>query len=126
LATWKELGRENLIAAKELLATGHYRTSVSRGYYAVYASVSEELQGLATFVAGREGPSHDDLPDMLYDYLTRLSEHDRWLYSTIAGRMHERRVHADYRPSLTVGLPEAREQVSWAEAFIKLMEVAYG
>ena len=40
--------------------------------------------------------------------------------------MEPRRVHTDYHPALTVGQAEAREQVSWTEAFMKLMEVVYG
>ena len=45
----------------------------------MYTRVSEELQGVAKLAPDRQGPNHEDLPDMLYYYLTRLPVRDRRL-----------------------------------------------
>ena len=126
MATWKEISVDSLFAAKELLAAGRWRSSTSRAYYTIYACAASQLTGRATFPPGRDGPSHEALPDMIYDFLTKLSIHDRMLYSTICGQMYVRRIYADYRPSMTVDQQLAREAVIWCEAFLKVMEAAYG
>lgn len=109
-----------------MLAAERWRSSVSRGYYATFTLVVSELSGKANFPPHRETPSHDDLPEMLFDYLTRLSIQDRWLYRSLARRMYQHRVSADYRQSQTVDRAEALQVVNWAEAFAKAMETAYG
>lgn len=116
---------DSLEAAKKLLAAGRWRSSLSRAYYAVYARVTAELAGKASFAVGREGPSHDDLPDLLFDYLTRLSPRDRWSYPRTVAFMYQSRVSADYKPSQTIGEAEARHAVSQSDAFFKAMEAAY-
>jgi len=92
----------------------------------MYSETTDKLVGLTEFPEGREGPSHDDLPDMLFDYLTRLSLGDRRKFSTAVERLYVLRVIADYRPVLTVNESVARQSVMMADQFFKAIEVAYG
>jgi uncharacterized protein (UPF0332 family) len=121
-----EIGRDSLAGAKELLAAGRHRSALSRAYYSLYAMACSQPAPVATFSTDRNGPSHNDLPDMMYDYLTRLSDRHRWMFSSVAAQMYEHRVKADYVPGWTVGESLARVQVSRAEAFLNVMEAAYG
>ena len=125
MATWKEMARENQSAAKRLLAAGCYRSAASRAYYALYACVTDVLRGRTSF-GDREGPGHDDSPDMLYDYCTKLSENERSLFSTVIYQMYQRRITADYRPSQTLGETQARESLIWVERIMRSFEVTYG
>lgn len=125
MATWKELSLDSLAAAKELMTAGHWRSSASRSYYAVYARVCQVLSRLTEFPEGREGPSHDDLPDMLFDYLTRLTVAERRRFASVVYRMYQRRVTADYRPSRTIDELGARDSMTSAQAFFTAMEAVY-
>lgn len=126
MAAWKEVSLDSLAAAKELLASGRWRSSVSRAYYAVYARICEELQGLATFPEGRSGPSHDDLPDMAFDYVRMLEMPDRnRLWRTIR-HLYEHRIEADYGPGRTVNERLARECVMAADQVFKMLEAMHG
>ena len=87
----------------------------------MYARICHELAGLAEFPEGREGPSHDDLPDMLFDYLTRLTLAERRRFESVAYRMYQRRVVADYRPSRTLEESGARDSLTWVQWFFKAM-----
>ena len=124
--TWGDMAVDNLKASKRLLTEGHWRSCVSRAYYAAYARATAELESLATFPPGREGPSHDDLPDMAFDYLTRLSTRERRRFSTTIARMYQWRLSADYHPSLTIDEAIGRDAVTWCDLFFKAMEEKYG
>ena len=78
MPTWKEIGQDNFRAARELYQAGHYRSSVSRFYYAAYAVLTEEL--LKTSFqpkADREAPDHAHMPEWIKTYLSRLSLRER-------------------------------------------------
>jgi uncharacterized protein (UPF0332 family) len=120
-----DMGVDGLAAAKELLAAGRWRSCVSRAYYAMYARTTHELSSLTEFSEGRDGPSHHDLPDMLFDYLTRLAAGDRWRFSTAAERLYLLRVLADYKPPYTVDEAVARQAVMTVDSYFKAMEAAY-
>jgi uncharacterized protein (UPF0332 family) len=99
LATWQEMGLENLKAAKELLVSGFYRSSLSRSYYAAYCAVTSELAGKYTFAHDGNNPAHTDLPNMILFNLTSLPVSRRWEIKKAFVRLRAARVEADYVPS---------------------------
>jgi uncharacterized protein (UPF0332 family) len=109
--TWKEISRENLIAAKSLALDSRWRSSVSRAYYAAYAMVASELEGLAQYPKGRFGPSHDLLPQLVMTYLTEIRIFERRKVSTAAHRLYIQRINADYKPMEIVAADEARSAI---------------
>ena len=102
-----------------------WRSCASRAYYSMYARITAELTGLTEFPEGREGPSHHDLPDMLFDYLTRLPLRERRRFSREVERMYLWRVAADYEATYTVDDAVALKAVITADTFFKAMEAAY-
>ena len=124
MATWRQIGDDNRAAAAGLVGD-HYRSCVSRAYYAAYARITHELDRLpgVTFPAGREGPSHPGTrPDgsvgaggirrMIEEQLRGLDEADRLELSEALRELYTLRLHADYRPSEDVGETEARDAVT--------------
>jgi uncharacterized protein (UPF0332 family) len=122
--TWKEISRENLVAAKSLVLDARWRSSVSRAYYAAYAAVAGELDGLAAYPRGRFGPSHDLLPQIVVTYLTNLRLHDRRTIAAAARRLYRYRIAADYEPPRTVGQTEATESIR--DASFVMRKIANG
>ena len=102
MATWDQISRENLLAAKSLSQDSRWRSAVSRAYYAAYASVSGALEGLAQFPRDRYGPSHDLLPILVMTYLTTIGFFDRRKVAAASRRLYRYRIAADYEPPMTV------------------------
>lgn len=118
--TWLDLARDARQSASRLLADDHFRSCLSRSYYAAYSKVSHVLATTpgVTFPAGREGPSHPgelgtggicrmietSMPNMVKDRRVKLSE--------LIGRLYTLRVVADYRPTMVVEARDARAAVS--------------
>ena len=108
MTPWPDIARDSFVAAKVLRDAGHHRSAVSRAYYAAYARVTAELEGRASLPADREGPDHDDLPEMVIDYLSRMQYPARREVREILIRLYDYRLHADYRPSRVIGNAELR------------------
>ena len=123
--TWKEISLDSLAAAKALLADEHYRSAVSRAYYAVYSRIVGALVGKATFPSGYEGPHHEDLDDLFFDYLSRVSIRDRWRYASSVKQLYVKRLEADYQPSATVDMALARDVVVLASEVFRVIEASY-
>jgi uncharacterized protein (UPF0332 family) len=114
LATWEELSRENLRAAKLLAEQGYLRSSISRAYYAAYCAVAGELaaRGLS-FPHGWKNPSHEQLPQTIAANLPLpLMVHRRMNRSIRL--LRGMREDADYRPNRhgACGCAPARSQRS--------------
>ncbi|HEX4124744.1 MAG TPA: HEPN domain-containing protein [Tepidisphaeraceae bacterium] len=118
--TWESIANSNRTAAIRLFSHGMWRSCVSRAYYAVYAAVSNALVKVPIAMpAGREGPNHLPLPDLIGNNLTRLSHGKRWRLSGLVRQLYDLRCLADYRPSIVVEKDEARITLG-------LMEQAFG
>ena len=124
MVTWKEISRENLVAAKSLSLDARWRSSVSRSYYAAYASVAGALEGLASYRKGRFGPSHDQLPKLVMTYLTEMRFYQRARVVKLARRLYRQRIAADYEPPQRVDSEESRIAVQDASAIIRSIENA--
>jgi uncharacterized protein (UPF0332 family) len=111
MANWKTLADENYAAAHLLVRDGRWRSALNRAYYAVYARTAGLLTAARIAMpAGREGPHHSVLPDLVAKRLVRLGA-KRWSASSLVRGLYGLRVIADYRPSVTVEETDARAAV---------------
>jgi uncharacterized protein (UPF0332 family) len=99
MASWQEMSLECRKAAQHMIVAGHYRSSISRSYYAVYCAVSHVLAEKFTFSHGGNNPSHTDLPNMILHNMSFLSQPRRWELRKTFLLLWKMRVEADYVPS---------------------------
>lgn len=125
MPSWREMSYDSLAAAKALLAAEHCRSAVSRAYYAVYSRITAELVGKAMFPDGYEGPHHEDLDDLFFDYLSKVSIRDRWRYASSVKQLYVRRLEADYQPSATVDKALAMDVLVAASDVFRVIEASY-
>lgn len=122
MATWKEISLDDLAAAKELLAAGHWRSSVSRCYFAVYARITAELVGRVVFRPGYEAPIHAALPDNARDFLSRLAYPRRLRVSEAVEMLYVMRLEADYQASVEIGRDFAVEALSTGQLVFDVLQ----
>lgn len=123
MATWQEVGQDNRTAAHELFLHQRWRSCVSRAYYAAYSAVTDALFKVpVTMPAGREGPHHIPLAEIVGYNLTSLREPARWRLAGLVKRLYDLRVIADYRPSVDVDEPEARIALGLMNQIFLLLE----
>jgi len=106
MATWLEISADSFRAAKLLLDRGHYRSSVNRAYYGMYAAITHKLilSGHADFANGRPNPSHEQAMQMFeHNVLGQAIRRDSVRRMTRAA-VNARRARevADYIPGQTV------------------------
>jgi uncharacterized protein (UPF0332 family) len=121
---WSTMARDNLVAAKSLLADARWRSAVSRAYYAAYSVVTGRLEGRASFPHGRQNPRHDNLPKLILNYLSDVHLADRRKVKTAAFRLYRKRIAADYRPHEEIGAEEARVAVRDASFVLRTVDHA--
>lgn len=97
MANWQEIGKSNFRAANELYSAGHYRSSVSRFYYAAFSLLTYELtrKGV-TFRAGRQTPAHAEVAELIVAHLTQFTETRRFALVRSTQRLYRLRLDADY------------------------------
>jgi len=117
--SWFDLGASARKAANRLISE-HYRSCLSRAYYAAYSKVTFELSRLpgVTFSLGDEGPKHPGrtgaggIRRMIETNMTNLDRTKRVRLSELVGRLYTLRCVADYHPSIDVDGRDAREAIS--------------
>lgn len=125
MATWQEIGIKNFQAAQELYDGRHYRSSVSRFYYAAFSALTVEIarRGVV-FPQNRETPSHAQLPQLIVRHLTQFSETRRGNIARVTARLYRSRLDADY--SLTrVDKRSAGDALRDAAAILEYLGVSY-
>lgn len=97
MVTWQEIGQENFRAARDLYGLKHYRSSVSRFYYAAFSLLTYELarSGLV-FRMGRQTPAHAELVELITENLSQFSEIRRTAIALLTLRLYRSRLDADY------------------------------
>lgn len=109
MATWLDLARETRAAANELFGGDHYRSFISRAYYAVYARATHSLVSIpVAMAASREGPAHKKLCALIETHLTSMERSKRESLSRIVGQLYFMRCRADYFPSDAIDRIQAR------------------
>ncbi len=117
--TWFELASDARKAASRQVSE-HYRSCLSRAYYAVYSKVTFDLSITpgVSFPAGDEGPKHPGrtgtggIRRLIETHMTAMDRPKRVKLSELVGRLYTLRCVADYRPSIDVDARDAREAVS--------------
>ncbi len=112
---WDDLAVSNREAAVMLRQKKAFRSAISRAYYAVYALVTARLceTGL-NFAHEWEGPAHQSVPELVKNHLKRLSRNQRSKVAEAIKILYSVRIQADYWPSASVGVAEARESLQYA------------
>jgi uncharacterized protein (UPF0332 family) len=122
VATWRELSLDSLEAAQKLLAEGHFRSSVSRSYYAAYCALTGRLirRGVL-FARGWRNPSHEQLPAVVRNGLA-LPPNTRRAFNRAIRRLRTARENADYRPGIQVNRADAIAAVHDAIMIVQTRE----
>jgi uncharacterized protein (UPF0332 family) len=124
LATWEEISLDSLRAAQKLLDDGHFRSSVSRSYYAAYCAVTGELcRRNDRFARGRNNPAHEQLTALIRNGLPWQAGPRRRLTRAVR-RLRFARETADYRPGVSVDRALALACVFDALAVLELLEIS--
>lgn len=77
--TWLDVARDAREAANRLVTEDHYRSAVSRAYYAAYSKVTYELVATAglPMPPDREGPSHGRIRPVIQSSMPNMVEEKR-------------------------------------------------
>jgi uncharacterized protein (UPF0332 family) len=120
---WKDLARDNRLAAYELNRAGHWRSCVSRAYYAIFSATTGILilQGIR-MSKDHSNPSHVKLPALVRVHLARLQHHRRWRLAALIRTLYNMRLAADYQPQVAVEAPEARQAIGLMEQAFRYIE----
>lgn len=111
MTDWNLLASNSYKAANLLVQARCERSCASRAYYAAYSRATKALARLGIcFPAGREGPSHAKLPELVESHLSMIGAH-RWRVSDYLKTLYKLRVIADYRPSDSVDDADAKTAV---------------
>lgn len=122
MATWKEMGEDALRAAKQLHDQEHYRSSVSRSYYAAYCVLTHALEEQhVTFGRGWNNPPHEQLPRLVRGNLPLPEWHKREINQALR-RLRLHREDADYRPAGPVDRTVALDCLRDASMIVQRLE----
>jgi uncharacterized protein (UPF0332 family) len=123
VATWEELSRESLRAARVLVGEEYYRSSISGAYYAAYCAVAGELvaRGIS-FPHGWNNPAHDQIPEMVAHNLP-LERGTRRRVSHGIRRLRGLREDADYRPGVSISRADALECLRLSAWVMKIWRI---
>ena len=116
VTTWQQLSMGSLTAAEILLREGHYRSSISRAYYAAYCGVTHEIVKMpTTFSFGRNNPTHEKV-SMYIQRNLNISQAKKDSISTLINTLRLFREDADYRPYVPINETTARDCIRDATA----------
>jgi len=120
---WNTISKECYEAARILIDHGHFRSSVNRSYYAMYAAITSALisKGFSNFGATKRNPSHTQAFDMYSNHLLSHKAKNRELRST-ARRVRMARVNADYMPGITTDKTTAKNILRDAMLVINVLQ----
>ena len=125
MATWHELSRDALLAARELLQSNRLRSSASRAYYAAYSAVAQPMtRQRVAFPYGWNNPSHEQLVRWLSNN-RKWSLNRRRLLTRALGRLRKARENADYRPGVSFTRTDVIRLLKEATAVLQFFEVSY-
>jgi len=123
MATWAEMSRDSLGAAKSLLGESRFRSSVSRAYYAAYTAIAGVLvERGVRFARGWNNPQHELLPRYVSNS-DAFEPATRQQLNRAIRRLRLRREDADYRPRNPVDRAIALECVRDAASVMYLLGV---
>jgi uncharacterized protein (UPF0332 family) len=121
---WRDLASEHFLSAQILLLNGHWRSAISRAYYATYCGVTwKALQrGPITFSSGYQNPSHEAIPGLIRNKCVSPGpQADALIESCTLLRYF--RIDADYKPHSAVDGAIARDVIREASLVLSALGV---
>jgi uncharacterized protein (UPF0332 family) len=124
---WNEISADASKAAKLLHANKHYRSALSRAYFAAYSAIVAVLCGYkgSRFDYDGNNPSHDKLRRMILSLNPRhYRKHNVTRLHRTINRMWAARIDADYGVRSTVDCNTSQQAISDMQSV--LAELALG
>ena len=119
--TWAEIAGSHLAAAK-LPVRDHPRSAVSRSYYAMHVALTDALLEAGYIMPDdRETPPHNHQADLIGKHLGSFGRPRVNDMRRLVRRAYRRRVDADYRRTIVVGVADAVEAVRDASSFLVIL-----
>jgi uncharacterized protein (UPF0332 family) len=116
MASWDSIGREDLRAAQELKSGKHWRSGVSRAYYAAFHALNHVLLPLENPPHHFRTHLHRQLSSLVRRHLTSLTVKRNQALRTTITRLYNARLSADYDERMThddaVALAALRDALS--------------
>ena len=124
MSTWEEMRVECQRAGQSLKSQEHWRSSVSRSYYAAYCGVTGVLvQRGVTFPQGWGNPRHADLQRYITNCLLHVSEGKRHQVRRGVEVLWKARLDADYHPGVSFCERDARDALRVLHSVLRQLEV---
>jgi len=118
MASWRDIGESNRLAAVKLHADDRSaRPSITRAYYAVFHELTHQLTAAGFHDFGKRNggqrgcPTHATLAKLAKANIDGLSVHNRVELQKAVIRLRGRREAADYQPGTTVDKSAAKEAI---------------
>ena len=121
--SWSGVSLDSRDAARELLKSNRFRSSVSRSYYSLYSEITGHLvKNKVAFKNGRANPTHSSLSKLVVNNLGGMNEADKRVIKSVVSRLYNLRVFADYFPGLTTDKETARRALGDLHTAIRILE----
>ena len=103
---------DSFSAARQLELT-RSRSCVSRAYYAAYSTAVAALIDVGVTMPARGNPSHDKVPVLMRQHLSRLTLVRRSNAAAVLSLLYRLRIIADYQPHLVLDRLDARQALGF-------------
>jgi len=108
MSRWEEIAKDDFLSAQCLGNADHWRSCVSRAYYAAFSAVTHALTGKATFRWNWETPKHNRVVRLIGQHLNDLPSRRVSELKAAMRRLYNQRIDADYKSGRTVDEATAR------------------
>lgn len=122
---WDAIGRENLRAAQSLKGSKHWRSSVSRAYYAAFGVLNHILPRAEAPPAEHRTHRHRQLTGLVRRHLDRLTVSRNRSPRTTITRLYNARLAADYDERMSHDEKVALNALRGALAVFHCLEAAH-
>lgn len=121
---WSELAKDHLASAESLLVKRHWRSAVSRCYYATYCAVTWKalLRRPISFSRGYQNPSYEAISGLVRNKCG-LDDNEAAKISEACALLRYFRVDADYKPQVDFDQQVATEVFREATYVLSALEV---
>lgn len=137
LQAWRQMARDSFSATNRLLGQDrpgvarapthdgqHWRSAISRAYYAVYARVVAGLLVCGVTMPAKGSPSHVSLPGLVLNNMTTLQRGSRARLSSAIDTLYKLRIAADYQPRAAVDQSGALESAGLMAGVFRVLKEA--
>ena len=124
MAQWLDLSTDSQKAAQKLLDNEHFRSSVSRSYYAAYCAVAGLLvDEKLTYSYNRNNPDYKNMPAYIKNNLQGIEREKRESAAKTYVMLWKARTDADYRPGRSCTRDTALNAMRASQRILRDLEV---